>query len=74
MIAIAAGITHEEVEYEGVRGRAAVLVLGWESLEKHTVDFVGSAVYRDTIPAVRSESRAVEMRHVRFVLRGGEGV
>lgn len=29
------GTTHEVVEKEGVRGRANVLVMGWESVEAH---------------------------------------
>jgi len=72
LLSIAAGITHEEVEYKGVKGKAAVLVLGWESLEAHTVDFVGSEVYKETIPTVKSTSKANEIHHVTFTKKGGD--
>jgi hypothetical protein len=33
----AAGITYEEVEREGVKGKAAVLAIGWTSVDAHMV-------------------------------------
>ena len=46
MVASAAGITYEELEYEGVKGKAVVLVAGWESVEAHAA-FKETAAYKE---------------------------
>lgn len=57
------GITHEVVEYKGVKGKAAVLVAGWSSKEAH-VEFRGMETFRENIPLLRGDSKAIEMHHV----------
>lgn len=34
---LAYGFTHEEVEKDGIKGKAAVLAIGWQSVDKHMV-------------------------------------
>jgi len=36
-LGLAVGITHEDIEREGVRGKASVASIGWESVDKHMV-------------------------------------
>lgn len=60
---IAYGITHEEVEYQGIKGKAAVIVVGWTSREAH-MTFRETESFRENIGLLRGASGAVEMHHV----------
>jgi hypothetical protein len=57
------GITHEVVEYEGVKGKAAVIAIGWTSKEAH-VEFRGTQTFRENIGLLRGEAEKIEMHHV----------
>jgi hypothetical protein len=62
----AIGITHEEIEREGVEGKGAVLIIGWESVEKHMA-FRESSTFKDNIALLRNGAQKVEMHHVQFM-------
>lgn len=57
------GITHEVVEYQGVKGKAAVLAVGWTSKEAHMA-FRGTETFKENIGLLRGEAKAIEMHHV----------
>ena len=57
------GTTYEEVEREGVKGKAAVVVIGWQSYEKHMA-FRAREDFREKIGMLRGGSKAIEMHHV----------
>lgn len=61
------GVTHEELEYEGVKGKAAVLALGWDSVEDH-MTLRGMESFKKNIGGLRGESQKIEMHHVGFQL------
>ncbi|KAM0716103.1 hypothetical protein Q7P37_008617 [Cladosporium fusiforme] len=63
---VAYGITHEVVEYKGVKGKAAVIAVGWESKEAH-MDFRETASFKENIGLLRGDSKAIEMHHVVFM-------
>lgn len=60
---IAYGITHETVEYQGVKGKAAVIAVGWESKEAHMA-FRETGTFKENIGLLRGDSKAIEMHHV----------
>ncbi|UJO22091.1 uncharacterized protein CLAFUR5_09225 [Fulvia fulva] len=64
-LAAAAGITHEEVEYEDIKGNAAVFVAGWESIEAHMA-FQGGKVFKEHMPGLMDGVEKVQMHHVSF--------
>ena len=57
------GITHEVVEREGVKGKAAVIAIGWTSKEAHMA-FRGTQTFRENIGLLRGEAKGIEMHHV----------
>jgi len=59
----ALGVTYEEVEREGVKGKAAVLVVGWQSKEAHMA-FRETESFRENIGMLRGEAKGIEMHHV----------
>ncbi|KAK3075817.1 hypothetical protein LTR53_000519 [Teratosphaeriaceae sp. CCFEE 6253] len=63
---VAAGLTQEDVEYEGVRGRAVMLVMGWLSVEDH-VAFKETQLFKDAVKLLPvAEAGKIEMHHTRF--------
>ena len=66
MVASAAGITYEELDYEGVKGKAVVLVAGWESVDAHAA-FKETAAYKENAGVLRSSAKKSEVYHVDFV-------
>jgi hypothetical protein len=62
-LGIAYGITHEEVEYKGVKGKAAVIAIGWKSVEAH-MSFRETQTFKENIGLLRGEAKAIEMHHV----------
>jgi quinol monooxygenase YgiN len=61
--ASAFGITHEEVEYKGVKGKAAVIAIGWTSKEAH-MSFRETQTFKENIGLLRGDAKAIEMHHV----------
>jgi len=57
------GITHEVVEYGGVKGRAAVIAIGWTSKEAHMA-FRQTETFMENIGLLRGEAKVIEMHHV----------
>ena len=60
------GITHEDIEKDGVKGKGAVLTVGWESKEAH-MRARETQAFKDNIHMLRQTSKAVEMHHTRFL-------
>ncbi|TKA71980.1 hypothetical protein B0A55_06992 [Friedmanniomyces simplex] len=56
----AIGITHETVEKEDVKGKAAVVTIGWQTKEAHMA-FRETQAFKDNIHLLRSESKKVTM-------------
>ena len=71
------GYTHEELEKEGVKGKgkAAVLLIGWESLDDH-MDLRKTESFKNNIGSLRNGASKIEMHHTKFmnfVSDGGSG-
>ncbi|KAI5361325.1 hypothetical protein Slin14017_G080580 [Septoria linicola] len=65
----AAGVTHEDTvksPKDGHEGKAAVLAIGWESVEKHMA-FRETKTFKDNIHYLRNGAKEVEMHHVQFM-------
>lgn len=67
---MAYGVTHEEVEYKGVKGRAGIVAIGWGSKEAH-MEFRETQTFKENIGLLRGEAKAIEMYHV-VMMRGLE--
>ncbi|EME42047.1 hypothetical protein DOTSEDRAFT_72969 [Dothistroma septosporum NZE10] len=64
-LAAAAGITHEEVEHEDVKGNAVVFVAGWNSIEAHG-RFRESEVFRKHMPGLMDGAEKSQTVHISF--------
>ena len=61
------GITHEEIEKDGVKGKGAILLVGWESREEH-MKFRETDVFKTkAAEMLRQNCGAVEMHHTQFM-------
>lgn len=65
-LGVAVGKTYEEVEREGVKGKAMVVAIGWQSVEAHT-DYRSTQSFKDNIHLLRSSAKKIEMHHVAFM-------
>lgn len=62
----AAGLSHEEMEGEGGKGKIGVIVIGWPSVEEHMA-FRETSVFKDNVGMLRKGVKGAEMRHVAFM-------
>lgn len=62
----AGGVTYEELEKEGVKGKAGVLTIGWQSVDAHMA-FRETQMFKDNIHLLRSNSKKIVMQHVQFM-------
>lgn len=62
----AAGVTYEEVEREGSKGKAAILVVGWNSIESH-MKFRETETFKENVGLLRDGIKGAEMHHVQFL-------
>jgi hypothetical protein len=60
------GITHEEIEKDGVKGKGAVLLVGWENVEQHMA-LREKDVFKQNATLLRQNCKAVEMHHTQFM-------
>ncbi|EME77976.1 uncharacterized protein MYCFIDRAFT_70693 [Pseudocercospora fijiensis CIRAD86] len=61
------GSTYEDDnEREGVKGQAAVVLIGWESVDKHMA-FRETSSFKDNIKWLRNGAQKIEMHHVQFM-------
>ncbi|KAF2188452.1 hypothetical protein K469DRAFT_566036, partial [Zopfia rhizophila CBS 207.26] len=71
----AGGIMYEELEYEGVKGKAAVILIGWDDRERHK-GLKARSVFDEVMGLMWSTAMKVEMHYVPFQMRhrkeGGE--
>lgn len=58
----ATGSTHEVVEKDGVKGRAGVLIVGWDSIEQHQ-QFRMLPVFQQNAQMMRQHAPVIEMHH-----------
>lgn len=60
------GLTHEELkDKEGLAGKRSVLVIGWESIEKHMA-FRSKDLFKEHINGLRGGAKAIDMKHTVF--------
>lgn len=62
----ATGTSHEVVEREGVKGKAGVLVIGWDSVEDH-MEFRKTEVFQREAPNMRQGAGSIEVHHSAFM-------
>ncbi|TKA76345.1 hypothetical protein B0A55_03729 [Friedmanniomyces simplex] len=61
VLGAAAGLTHEELDSEGARGTAAVLVIGWESVDAHLA-FQKTQLFKDSVHLLPvAEAKTIDM-------------
>jgi len=66
MLGSAAGLTDDEIEFEGVKGVAAVFVIGWESVDAHMA-FQKTQAFKDNVALLPvTEAKKIEMHHTCF--------
>lgn len=59
----ATGTTYEnDMERDGLKGRAGVLVIGWESVEQH-MEFRKMKVFQENAQMMRQQAGAIEAHH-----------
>lgn len=63
ILGFAYGTTHEEMEKDGVKGKAAVLAIGWPSVEAH-MELRSTQFFKDNIDNLRNGAKAIEMHHI----------
>lgn len=64
-INLVAGVTYQGLEREGVTGKAAIVLIGWMSVEDHT-KFRETQVYKDHIYLLHRDAKMVETHHVAY--------
>lgn len=65
-LSLSAGITYEEVEKDGIKGKAAVLTIGWQSVDQHMA-FRNTQMFKDNIHLLRSTSKKIQVNHIAFM-------
>ncbi len=60
------GTTHEEIEKDGVKGKGAVLLIGWDSKEDHMA-FRETDVFKENIQLLRQTAKGIEAHHTQFM-------
>jgi hypothetical protein len=60
------GFALEEVEIDGQKGKALVLVAGWDSVDAH-MQVRETQIFKDNIHYLRNGVVAAEMHHVQFL-------
>jgi len=60
------GTTHEEIEKEGVKGKGAVLLIGWPDVETH-MEFRKKEVFQKNRPMLAQGCEQIEVHHVAFL-------
>lgn len=65
LLASAGGITQEEVESNGSKGKAAVFVAGWRSVEAHK-DFQNTNTFKEHMPKMMHWIDKVDVCYVSF--------
>jgi len=61
-----AGITYEELEKDGVKGKAAVVMIGWQSVDVHMA-FRNTQSFKDNIHLLRASAKKIEMNHIAYM-------
>lgn len=60
------GFTHETLEKDGLKGKAAVLVIGWESIDDH-MELRKTESFKNNIGMLRNGAGKIEMHHTKFM-------
>nr|POF15300.1 hypothetical protein CFP56_42189 [Quercus suber] len=61
-----AGLTHEEIEKDGVKGIGAMVTVGWQSVDAH-MKFRESQLFKDIIELLGKDHKAGDMHHTAFM-------
>lgn len=64
--AASGGWVIEDVEYEGKKGKAYFMVLGWESVEAH-MNFRETQAFKDNIHLLKEGPLGMEVHHTEFM-------
>ncbi|KAK5406883.1 hypothetical protein LTR06_008378 [Exophiala xenobiotica] len=64
-IDLVAGITYQDLEREGVKGKAAVVMIGWRNIDDHA-KFRETQVYKDHFHLLRRDATKIEVHHVAY--------
>jgi heme-degrading monooxygenase HmoA len=64
-LGLAYGITHEEISHEGVKGKAAVIFVGWQS-EQARAAFRETPTFKECLGLLKGEAKAIKVIHVAF--------
>ena len=59
------GSTHEIIEKNGIKGKSAVLIGGWESIEKHN-EVRAMQAFKENMHLLGNGTKGVEVHHVQF--------
>ena len=62
----AVGVTYEEIEREGVKGKGMVIAIGWSSVDVH-MKFRETETFKNNINLLRNGAGKIEMHHVAFM-------
>ncbi len=74
VLGAAAGLSHEELESEGVKGTAAMLLIGWESVDAHMA-FQRTQLFKDSVGLLPvTEAKRVEMVSPEMMTKCGTSV
>ena len=65
VVGLAYGITHEELSRDGVNGKAAVVMIGWES-EAARAAFRETQTFKEVFGLLKGEAKAIEVLPVAF--------
>lgn len=64
-IDLVAGVTYDTVERGSVRGKAAMVLIGWRSVEDHT-KFLATQAYKDHFHLLNRDAKKNEVHHVAY--------
>ena len=65
-LGMSAGVTYEELEKDGVKGKAVVLTLGWQSIANHEA-FRETESFSKNLHLLLSSAKSTDMGHVAFM-------
>ncbi|KAK4497549.1 hypothetical protein PRZ48_012000 [Zasmidium cellare] len=62
----AVGLTHEDIEKDGHKGKGAVLTIGWSSVDAH-MKFRETETFKSLAPVLRNGVKTANVVHVAFL-------
>lgn len=65
-LASAYGVTYEELEKDGAKGKAVILTIGWQSIDHH-MKYRETESFKNNVGLLRGEAKGISMAHVAFM-------